>query len=101
MVRSTYSACAAGGSTIVAMILHQASTRDTWRQAAACRGYEASTFYPETAEAAGVAKQICAGCKVRAMCLETALRNQERYGVWGGLTERERARLGRRSLHAA
>jgi WhiB family redox-sensing transcriptional regulator len=35
------------------------------------------------------------------MCLETALRNGERYGVWGGLTERERARLARRSLHAA
>ena len=86
---------------MVAMILHEAWTRDTWRQAAACRGYEANTFYPETPEGVAVAKRICAGCKVREMCLETALRNQERHGVWGGLTERERARLVRRMLPAA
>jgi WhiB family redox-sensing transcriptional regulator len=84
-----------------AMTLHDALTRDTWRQAAACRGREANVFYPETPEGVVVAKQVCAGCKVRQMCLETALRNGERYGVWGGLTERERARLARRSLHAA
>jgi WhiB family redox-sensing transcriptional regulator len=83
------------------MILHDGWTRDTWRQAAACRGFEANTFYPETPEAVAAAKQVCAGCKVRAMCLETALRNQERHGVWGGLTEQERARLARRSVHAA
>ena len=83
------------------MILHEAVTRDSWRQAAACRGCDGDTFYPETAEGVAVAKRICAGCKVREMCLETALRNQERHGVWGGLTERERARLGRRSRPAA
>ncbi len=83
------------------MILHDAVSRDNWRQAAACRGYPANTFYPETADAVAVAKRICAGCKVREVCLDIALRNKEPYGVWGGMTERERARAIKRSLRAA
>lgn len=83
------------------MILHDAVSRDTWRQAAACAGYPVNTFYPETAEGAAVAKRICARCRMRQLCLETALRNKEPYGVWGGLTERERARAIRRSLRVA
>jgi WhiB family redox-sensing transcriptional regulator len=83
------------------MNLHDAGSRDTWRQAAACRGYPAATFYPETVEQIAAAKQICAGCKVQPRCLEAALRNHETHGVWGGMTERERARLIRRSLRAA
>jgi WhiB family redox-sensing transcriptional regulator len=60
-----------------------------------------NTFYPETLHEVAVAKAVCAGCKVRQMCLETALRNRERHGVWGGLTERERARLRGRLRRAA
>ncbi len=75
------------------MILHDAVSRDTWRQAAACRGYPAKTFYPETAEAVAVTKRICAGCKVRELCLELALRNSEPYGVWGGLSEDDREEI--------
>jgi WhiB family transcriptional regulator, redox-sensing transcriptional regulator len=88
-------------ATIFAMILHDAVSRDTWRQAAACRGYPAEMFYPETAAEVAAAKRVCAGCKVRERCLELALRNKEQYGVWGGMTERERARAIRRSLRAA
>lgn len=74
----------------------------TWREAAACRGSSTEVFYPETDREAAVAKAICAGCVVRAECLEIALRNRERYGVWGGLTERERSRARRHlSLQAA
>jgi WhiB family redox-sensing transcriptional regulator len=83
------------------MNLHDAGVRGTWRQGAACRGYAASTFYPETPDEVATAKRVCAGCKVRQLCLETALRNRERHGVWGGLTERERARLRGRSQRAA
>ena len=83
------------------MNLHDAVSRDTWRQAAACRGYAADAFYPETAEQIAAAKRVCAGCKVQQRCLETALRDHETHGIWGGLTERERARLIRRSLRAA
>ena len=83
------------------MNLHDAGARDSWKQAAACRGYAADMFYPETPSEVAAAKQVCAGCKVRRVCLETALRNGERHGVWGGMTERERARFMRRSQRAA
>ena len=42
------------------------------------------------------AKRICQGCEVRAECLEYALANDERFGLWGGLSERERRKLKRR-----
>ena len=41
------------------------------------------------------AKKICTGCDVRAECLSYALSNDERFGIWGGLSERERRRLKR------
>jgi WhiB family redox-sensing transcriptional regulator len=43
----------------------------------------------------GEAKRICSGCEVRAECLEYALAHDERFGIWGGLSERERRRLRR------
>ena len=79
-----------------AMNLLDATGRDAWRLAAACRSTPGADFYPETEVEAKPAKRICAACPVRRLCLETALRNGERYGIWGGLTERERMRLGRR-----
>jgi WhiB family redox-sensing transcriptional regulator len=36
---------------------------------------------------------VCVGCDVRAECLEYAMANDERFGIWGGLSERERRRL--------
>ena len=42
-------------------------------------------------------KRICSGCEVRAQCLEYALAHDERFGIWGGLSERERRRLKRRA----
>jgi WhiB family redox-sensing transcriptional regulator len=39
------------------------------------------------------AKQVCASCGVQAACLEQALDNGERYGIWGGLTDLERKHL--------
>ncbi|BDZ51496.1 hypothetical protein GCM10025867_37370 [Frondihabitans sucicola] len=43
------------------------------------------------------AKKICASCDVRAQCLEYALQNDERFGIWGGLSERERRKLRKRA----
>jgi WhiB family redox-sensing transcriptional regulator len=78
------------------MALLDAAARDAWNVAARCKNAPGVDFYPETELEARPAKRICAVCPVRQVCLETALRNRERYGVWGGLTERERMRLGRR-----
>lgn len=79
----------------------EASLRSTWKQAAACEGSSSDVFYPENDFEAAEAKAICARCPVQNICLETALRDKERYGVWGGLTPRERARVRRRDLRVA
>lgn len=52
-------------------------------------------FFPEKGGSSAEAKRVCSQCPTRAACLEWALLNDERYGVWGGLSERERRRLTR------
>jgi WhiB family transcriptional regulator, redox-sensing transcriptional regulator len=69
---------------------------DEWRRLAACRGERTALFFPDDDEDAGAAKVICAGCVVRKNCLETALVDRERDGIWGGLTPHERKQLLRR-----
>jgi WhiB family transcriptional regulator, redox-sensing transcriptional regulator len=73
----------------------------SWRQRAACRGVDPEVFYPATDEEAGDAKEVCAVCSVRESCLEYALTNRERDGVWGGATERERRRILRQRRKSA
>ena len=72
-----------------------------WRQRGACRGVDPDIFYPLTDEEADEAKGICAGCQVRESCLEYALSNREKDGVWGGATERERRRILRQRRRSA
>jgi WhiB family transcriptional regulator, redox-sensing transcriptional regulator len=72
-----------------------------WRQRAACRGVEPDIFYPMSEEDAYEAKAICFACAVRETCLEYALVNRERDGVWGGATERERRRMVRQRRKSA
>jgi WhiB family redox-sensing transcriptional regulator len=73
----------------------------TWRNRAACRGVDPDVFYPVSDEETEVAKAICAQCPVREACLEYALANRERDGVWGGATERERRRMIRQRRKTA
>lgn len=73
----------------------------SWRQRAACRGVDPDIFYPASDEDAEEAKAICAACSVREACLEYALVNRERDGVWGGATERERRRMIRQRRKSA
>jgi WhiB family redox-sensing transcriptional regulator len=58
-------------------------------------------FYPSSEEEADAAKSICAKCPVQQPCLEYALANRERDGVWGGATERERRRMVRQRRKSA
>lgn len=64
---------------------------------AACAGTDPFLFYPPTGarSAARAAKRVCMGCPVQARCLRYALTHRERFGVWGGLSERERRELKR------
>lgn len=59
----------------------------------ACRGLDSGLFYPDNEEEAEIAKQVCAQCGVRQVCLDFALTKREKVGIWGGATERERRRL--------
>ena len=64
-----------------------------WRLDALCAETDPEAFFPEKGGSTREAKRVCAGCSVRAECLEFALANDERFGIWGGLSERERRRV--------
>jgi WhiB family redox-sensing transcriptional regulator len=66
-----------------------------WQERALCAETDPEAFFPEKGGSTREAKKICTGCEVRAECLEYALGNDERFGIWGGLSERERRRLRR------
>jgi WhiB family redox-sensing transcriptional regulator len=66
---------------------------EAWRQNALCAETDPEAFYPEKGGSTREAKRVCVGCPVRLQCLEYALGNDERFGIWGGLSERERRRL--------
>jgi WhiB family transcriptional regulator, redox-sensing transcriptional regulator len=68
-----------------------------WQDRALCAETDPEAFFPEKGGSTREAKKICTGCEVRAECLEFALANDERFGIWGGLSERERRRLRRRA----
>jgi WhiB family redox-sensing transcriptional regulator len=67
----------------------------------ACRGVDPDLFFPDRGESLEPAKRICSECVVRDECLEHALASGERFGVWGGTSERERRRLRRTRRTAA
>ncbi|TVR27101.1 MAG: WhiB family transcriptional regulator [Ilumatobacter sp.] len=80
-----------------------AADRLDWHHDAACRGELAAAFYPplrpesksERVEREREAKSVCRSCPVRTECLDHAVRHDERYGIWGGLTDVERRHLPR------
>ena len=67
----------------------------TWASRAACAGTEPDALFVRGA-AQRSARELCFGCPVRMNCLADALNSQTTFGVWGGLTERERRALLRR-----
>jgi WhiB family transcriptional regulator, redox-sensing transcriptional regulator len=71
------------------------STPDQWQDRALCAQTDPEAFFPEKGGSTREAKKICLGCEVRHECLEYALAHDERFGIWGGLSERERRRLKR------
>ncbi len=70
----------------------------SWQERALCAETDPEAFFPEKGGSTREAKKICTGCEVKAECLEYALGNDERFGIWGGLSERERRRLRRRAI---
>jgi len=66
-----------------------------WAVYAACRDEQTLTFFPQNRVEEKAALGICAICPVASDCLDYALESKERFGVWGGTTERARRRLSR------
>jgi len=71
----------------------QRSDDNDWTTRAQCRQVDPDLFFPDKGGSSVDAKRICAGCPVRAACLDYALKNEERFGVWGGTSEHERRQL--------
>ena len=67
----------------------------SWQIQANCMGVDPDLFFPERGASTREAKEVCRGCVVREDCLEYALANGEKFGIWGGMSERERRRLRR------
>ena len=69
-----------------------------WQDRALCAQTDPEAFFPEKGGSTREAKKICTGCEVKSECLEYALANDERFGIWGGLSERERRRIKREAV---
>lgn len=69
-----------------------------WQERALCAQTDPEAFFPEKGGSTREAKKVCLGCDVRGDCLEYALAHDERFGIWGGLSERERRRLKKEAV---
>lgn len=69
------------------------ASNEQWQDLAACREIAVELFFPPAEQESDVAKAVCAECTVRQPCLEFALAEGERFGIWGGLSSQERRSL--------
>lgn len=76
------------------------STTMTWMADARCMDADAEAFFPQKGQPVDAAVAICQSCPVRTDCLEYALDNNEKFGVWGGMSERQRRRLANKRTAA-
>jgi WhiB family redox-sensing transcriptional regulator len=70
----------------------------TWQERALCAQTDPEAFFPEKGGSTREAKRVCMSCEVRAECLDYALAKDERFGIWGGLSERERRRVKKQAV---
>jgi WhiB family redox-sensing transcriptional regulator len=68
---------------------------ETWRDYAACKGIDTRLFFPERGDDTLAPKRICASCPVAEQCLDYAMTLNEKFGIWGGASERQRRALRR------
>ena len=69
-----------------------------WQAEALCAQTDPEAFFPEKGGSTREAKRVCQSCTVKSECLEYALEHDERFGIWGGLSERERRKLKRAAV---
>lgn len=66
---------------------------EPWMDGAVCAQTDPEMFYPDKGGSTREAKKTCLTCDVRAECLQYAIANNEHFGVWGGVSERERRKM--------
>ena len=71
----------------------------TWVDNALCAQTDPEAFFPEKGGSTRASKAVCAQCFVQAECLDYAITRDERFGVWGGFSERERRKLTGTTAH--
>ena len=69
-----------------------------WQAEVLCAQTDPEAFFPEKGGSTREAKSVCQKCNVKEQCLEYALAHDERFGIWGGLSERERRKLKRAAV---
>ena len=91
---------ASGAAPLASMSVEEliAAVELDWQERALCAQTDPEAFFPEKGGSTREAKRICQSCEVRDECLEYALEHDERFGIWGGLSERERRRLKKRAM---
>lgn len=78
------------GNVLYALLTGNSLDGNSWHADALCSQVDPDLFFPERGASPKDAKAVCAKCPVRDSCLSEALDGEERHGVWGGLSERER-----------
>ena len=68
---------------------------ERWWEEGNCLGMDPNLFYPERGKSTKEPKEICSNCPVQLHCALESLENNEKHGIWGGLSERERRRIRR------
>ena len=84
--------------TAMMEVVEEEGEQLSWQVRALCAQTDPEAFFPEKGGSTREAKKVCVGCEVRAECLEYALDHDERFGIWGGLSERERRKLKKRAV---
>lgn len=83
------------GHTVALSLVDKRSS--DWRERALCSQTDPEAFHPEKGGSTKAAKKVCESCDVREECLQWALDTNERFGIWGGLSERERRKLSKKA----
>lgn len=66
------------------------NAKEPWQEQAACLGMDPDIFFPKQGESTQEAKAVCRRCPVKEECLELCLSREEKGGIWGGTSQKER-----------
>ncbi len=91
----------AAALTLLRIVSAASAAEASWMDFAACAEVGGDQWFPEKGEPVAPAKRVCAGCRVKELCLGYALEHRISHGVWGGLSEHERRDLLRQRRRAA